>query len=48
MISDGKKAGKDQLKVIFDVLGHQDENDLSFVNDPKFLEYANSFNNEDL
>jgi serine/threonine protein kinase len=34
----------DQLAVIFEILGTPDENDISYVTDPKALTYLKSFN----
>lgn len=43
--SNGFPIGKDdQLAVIFEILGTPDENDLSYVTDPKALAYLKSFN----
>jgi len=35
----------DQLNVIFDVIGTPNENDISFVTDPKAIEYLKTFSN---
>jgi serine/threonine protein kinase len=34
----------DQLAVIFEILGTPDDNDISYVTDPKALTYLKSFN----
>jgi hypothetical protein len=38
---------RDQLKLILDVLGHQDENSLAFITDDSALEYHKSLASKD-